>query len=154
MAYISENEKKLISDLNDSINEDKILNKLQREYDVYDMLDFNEITITEKIQKNPFYIKMFRLKMLREQNILEKLEERLKERESELYDYLKFHDDRHLTKTEIEKYYLNLDDKIKALKKGITIQRIVVQYFEAIVEAFANQHWAMGNFIKTASGGY
>lgn len=154
MAYISDNEKKLISDLDDSINEDKILNKLQKEYDVYDMLDFNEITITEKIQKNPFYIKMFRLKQLKEKNKLNILEERLKERESLLYDNLKFHDDRNLTKTEIERYYLNSDEKIKALKKGICIQQIVVDYFEAIVEAFQNQHWAMKNFLETNKGGY
>jgi hypothetical protein len=154
MAYMSEHEKRLIEDLEGSINEDKILNKLQREYDVYPLLDFNEITITEKIQKNPFYIKMFRLKQLKEKNRLELLEDRLKERESELYDYLKFHDDRNLTKTEIERYYLNLDDKIKELKKGIYIQRIVVDYFGAIIEAFTNQHWAFKNWLDTGKGGY
>jgi hypothetical protein len=140
MAYMSEHEKKLIEDLEESINEDKILNKLQRDVDVYPLLDFNEITITEKIQKNPFYIKMFRLKQLKEKNRLELLEENLKERESNLYDYLKFHDDRNLTKTEIERYYLNLDDKIKELKRGIHIQRKVVEFYGYVVEAFQNQH--------------
>lgn len=138
---MSEHEKKLIEDLEESINEDKILNKLQREYEIlFDILDFNEITITEKMQKNPFYIKMFRLKQLKEKNRLELLEDRLKERESELYDYLKFSDDRNLTKTEIERYYLNTDNKIKELKKGIYIQKIVVEYFGAVIESFTNQH--------------
>ena len=154
MAFMSENEKKLMSELEDSINEDKILNKLQKKYDIYPLLDFNELTIQEKIMKNPFYIKTFRLMQLREQKKLETLQDKLKERESELYNHLKFHDDRGLTKTEIERYYLNLDSKTKEYKKAIYIQSIIVDYFGAVVEAFQNQHWAMKNWIETGKGGY
>lgn len=154
MAFMSENEKKLVSDLENSINEDKILNKLQKKYDVYSLLDFNEITIAEKMQKVPFYIKVFRLKQIQEQKKLELLEDRLKLRESELYNHLKYEDDRNLTKTEIERYYLNLDSKIKEFKKGIYVQKIIVDYFGAVVEAFQNQHWSMKNFIELGKGGY
>jgi hypothetical protein len=154
MTFISEKEKKLIGDIQETINEDKILNKLQRDVDVYGLLDFNELTIGEKLIKNPVYSKMFRLRTIQENSKLEKLKDALKERESALYDKYKFHDDRGLTKTEIERYYLNMDEKVKQYKKAILTQSIVVQYYEAIVEAFKTQHWSIKHWLEKNQGGF
>lgn len=153
-TYETDHEKDLFESIEKEIAEDKVLNFLQKKYDCYDLLDFNEFTIGDRIQKNPYRFQTFKVLWIKNSRKLTILEDQLKEREAEIYNQLKFHDPRKLTKTEIERYYIHMDEEVKNLKKKIMVQKIIVDYMDAVVQAFERQHWAMKNYIETGKGGF
>jgi len=50
----------------------------------------------------------------------------------ECYDHYRFDEDRGLTKTEIEKYYLPKDKKVKQMKGILRKQKVKVEFFSNV----------------------
>lgn len=130
----------------DSINKDEILNKLQEEFDVIPLLEYNEFDVMEKLTKNPYYTEQFRLLYLSHLGKLERVELMLEERLAELYTELK-NGEVALTKVEIEKYYIPNDKKVQQVRRSIVKQKVRVGFFEAVYKAFDKQGWQMKQFI-------
>lgn len=145
--------KAVIEKIRDELNEDVLFGKLEEQYNVYDILMFNEFTIKERLERNAFHFKDFKLKYLQEMAKYEQVKEHLDKKTGEKYQSLKEGSVK-LTKTEIEKYYLPMDEDLLKLKALARKQEIRVNYFEAVTEAFDKQGWSMKNFIENQKGGF
>lgn len=130
------------------IDENKVLSELEQEYDVSDLLDFNEFNIGEKLQWNSFMVEKFRMLYISEKQKLGKLETNFNKTAGEKYDYYKYKDGRDLGKVEIERYYLPSDPELVRMKKIMQLQEVRVQFFEAITDAFKSQGFNMKNFLQ------
>jgi len=145
--------KSVIEKIRDELNEDVLFGKLEEQYNVYDILMFNEFTIKERLERNAFHYKDFRLKYLQEMAKYEQVKEHLEKKIGEKYQILKEGSVK-LTKTEIEKYYLPKDEELLKLKSLVRKQEIRANYFQAVCDAFDKQGWAMKNFIENQKGGF
>lgn len=130
------------------IDENKVISELEQEYDVSELLDFNEFNIGEKLQWNSFMVEKFRMLYISEKQKLGKLETNFNKVAGEKYDYYKYKDGRDLGKVEIERYYLTSDPELVRMKKIMQLQEVRVQFFEAITEAFKSQGFNMKNFLQ------
>ena len=149
----NEETKAVIEKIRDELNEDVLFGKLEEQYNVYDILMFNEFTIKERLEKNAFHFKDFKLKYLQELAKYEQVKERLDKTIAEKYQSIKEGSVK-LTKTEIEKYYLPKDETILKLRGLLRKQEIRANYFEAVCSAFDKQGWSMKNFIENQKGGF
>lgn len=133
------------------LHEDKeineILNELQKEYNIFDEVKFNEFDISEKLEKQSYlYLKYVDLKD-KEYAILEEFKEMLEVLIGKQYDYYRFEIDKQLQRQEIEKYYLPKDEKIRKMKKIIRKQEARYKFFDACAKAIDKQGWAIKNFL-------
>lgn len=151
---ITDKDKELMSKVHDDINENRILAKLQQEYDVFNLLSYNEYDVNEKVQYNPFHTEQFRLLARDEKSKLSEIYNELEAKRSEIYRYYKEESQLSLNKTEIEKYYLPGNEEIQELKKKITEQETRVEFFEAVYDAFKSQAWLMKQFLQNLREGY
>lgn len=143
----------VIEKIREELNEDVLFGKLEEQYNVYDILMFNEFTIKERLEKNSFHYKDFRLKYLQELAKYEQVKERLDKVIAEKYQALK-EGSVNLTKTEIEKYYLPKDETILQLRGLLRKQELRANYFEAVCSAFDKQGWALKNYIENQKNGF
>ena len=145
MSDLQELQEKIIKD----IDEDAIIKKIMLEYpDLYDLLEFNEYTIKEKLEKNAWWFQNFRLLYIREKRKLEQIKIIHDEFVGNLYHQLRFENDITIGKIETEKYYIPKHPKVVEYRKLIMKQMIRVETFEAIKDAFKQQGYNMTQFIK------
>lgn len=130
------------------IDENKVISELEKEYDISELLDFNEFNIGEKLQWNSFMVEKFRMIYISEKQKLGRLETNFNEAAGKKYDYYKYKDGRDLGKVEIERYYLPSDPELVRMKKIMQLQEVRVQFFEAITEAFKSMGYNMKNFLQ------
>lgn len=141
-------ENPVIKKVQAEIDKDKIISELESEYDISDLLDFNEFNIGEKLQWNSFLVEKFRMLYISEKNKLKKLETNFNKVAGEKYDFYKYKDGRDLGKVEIERYYLPSDPELVKMKRIIQLQEARVDFFEALAEAFKSQGFGMKNFLQ------
>ncbi len=151
-AY-SDETKAVIEKIREELNEDKLFGKLEEQYNVYDLLTFNEFNLKDRLERNAFHAKDFKLKFLQEMAKVEQIRDRLDKVTGEKYIALK-EGAVSLTKTEIEKYYLPKDEEILQLKGLLRKQEIRAKYFEAVSKAFETCGWNMKSYIENSKGGY
>mgnify|MGYP000011033205 CR=1 FL=1 len=151
---ITNKDKELMNKVFEDINENKILAELQKEYDVFNLLTYNEYDVNEKLQYNPFHTEQFRLLSRDEKSKLLELNNQLEAKRSEIYRYYKEESGLSLNKSEIEKYYLPGNEEIQDLKRKIAEQETRVEFFDALYEAFKNQGWQMKQFLQNLREGY
>jgi len=149
----NEDTRTVIQKIRDELNEDTLFGKLEEEYNVYDILMFNEFNLKDRLERNSFHYKDFRLKYLQELAKVELVRDRLDKVVGEKYKSLK-EGAVTLSKTEIEKYYLPTDEEVLKLKSLLRKQEIRAQYFEAVTQAFDKQSWNIKNFIDQNKGGF
>jgi len=114
---------------------------------LYDDLDFNEYTIKDKLEKNAYLYEQFRILWLQEKNKLKRIELLKDKYIGDLYQELK-NGDRKLSKVEIERYYIPSDEKAIKFEKLYMRQKIRVETFEALADAFKQQSYNMSTYIK------
>lgn len=137
----------LLNKIKSEIDENKILEELSKEYDVSELLSYNEFNVGEKLQSNAFYQEQFRLLYISEKQKLTRIQDKFNEMAGQKFDYYKYQDARDLTKTEIEKYYLPSDKELIKYKKLIELQNTRVEFFSALAEAFKSQGFNMRVFV-------
>lgn len=131
------------------ISEAKIIKEIMLEHpDIYDMLEFNEYTIKEKLEKNAYWYQNFRLLTLQEKRKLNHIQIITDEYIGKLYHQLRFENDIKLGKVETEKYYIPKDEKAVEFMKLVMKQTIRVETYEAITKAFERQGFSMNTFVK------
>lgn len=153
LSVYNDESKSVIEKIRAELNEDSLFGKLEEQYNVYDLLMFNEFTIKDRLERNAFHFKDFKLKYLQEMAKYELVNDRLEKMIGEKYQTFK-EGAVTLSKTEIEKYYLPKDEEILKLKGLLRKQEIRAKYFEAICAAFDKQNWNMRNYIDQSKGGF
>lgn len=127
---------------------EEIINELKEQYPILEQVKFNEFNINSKLMENTeLYIKYQEL-YKHEQFIYNQLEEKMDHLKGQRYDFYKFENDRVLTKTEIEQYYLPRDPKIIKMNKIMDKQKIKMDYFKICMDSIEKVYWRMKEFLK------
>ena len=135
-----------------NIELEKIFDKLKEEHPIDDLVKFNELTISDEIQKNDGLIVKYRdlyHKALSEMDRLMDLSEKLA---GKRYEHYRFNKEEAWTKSEIEKYCLPSDEKMVLMKNIIRKQEIRVRFFEMAFKSFEGRKWSMKMFLETLRG--
>ena len=77
LSVYSEETKAVLTKIREELNSDTIFSKLEEQYNVYDLLTFNEFNIQDRLERLSFHMKDFRLKFLQEQSKLNAVQDRL-----------------------------------------------------------------------------
>jgi hypothetical protein len=132
-----------MSNLTDNIDD------LKKEYDIENIISFNEFNIQEKLQKNSYEIMKFHDLYLKAEAELNALKEIKDKKIGLLYNKLRFEDERSLTKTEIEKYYIPSNEEIIAINKLILKQTSRMDFFEMCYKTLEKMSWNMKNYLDS-----
>ena len=153
LSVYSDETKAVLTKIRDELNSDNVFSKLEEEYNVYDLLTFNEFNIQDRLERLSFHMKDFRLKFLQEQGKLAQVEDHLNKVTADKYIALK-EGSVTLSKTEIEKYYLAKDEEVLNLRGLVRKQEMRVNYFEAVWHAMDKLQWNMKLYCDNGKGGY
>jgi len=153
LSVYSNETKDMLNKLREELNSDTIFKKLEDEYNVYDLLTFNEFNINERLERLAFHMKDFRLKFLQEQGKLSAVQDRLDKLIGDKYVALKSGEVT-LSKTEIERYYLPKDADIMNLKALVRKQEMRTEYFQAVWAAMDKLQWNMKLYCDNSKGGF
>jgi hypothetical protein len=123
-----------------NIDRDKIIDYLSRKYPIYDLIKFDEFSLSQKLKENPYLVMKYQDLYLKEKQKLDILQEKYEEVCGTKYHFYRFENDEELTKTEIEKYYLPNDSDVKKHKKLLQIQRIKVEFFKLCATSLDRQY--------------
>lgn len=143
----------VIQKVREEVNEDAVFGRLEEQYDVYDLLLFNEFNLQERLERNAFHAKDWKLKYLQELGRVEQVRDRLEKKTGEKYKALK-EGAMSLTKAEIEKYYLPTDDELIELKGLLRKQELRAEYFKAVCDALNAQQWYIKSWLDCSRGGF
>lgn len=139
----------LMDKIEGDLSEDDIIIEIMKEYpDLYDLLNYTEFTVKERLEKNAFLFQQFRLLKIKEKHKLKRIEILKDEYTGKLYHQLRFENTISLGKIEVERYYIPKDERYIKFTKLYMRQQVRVETFEAIAQAFDKQGYAMANFIK------
>ncbi len=128
--------------------DDNELKNLYNKFEIENILSFNEFDIQEKLQENAYRILQFGDLLIKEKKKLDELNEARDIYIGNLYDNLRFNNDKNLTKVEIEKYYIPTDKKLHLINSKIRKIETRVRFFEIIVKSLEKQSWNMSVFSK------
>jgi len=145
-------DEELIEKIQNDINENKILEALYKEYKVQELLQFNEFNLSDKIKDNPFISEQFRLLYIKEAHNLKRVEMIYDKKLGETFDHFKFEDERTLSKTEIEKYYIPKDETLNSLKAILNKQVLRTEFFESVWKSLDKQSWMMKLHVQELKG--
>ena len=134
------------------MNDKEIFNKLKADHPIDEMVKFNELTISDEIQKNDGLCVKYRDLYHRALGESDKLSDLYDKLAGKRYKHYRFEADEGWTKVEIEKYCLPQDVKIMKFKKIIRRQQIKVRFFEMCWKAFEGRKWSMKMFMETLKG--
>lgn len=124
------------------------IEKLKKKYNIVKEISFDEFNLKEKIKEQlQLEIKYYDLLKIFEFE-LEELEESLIELECDLFDKFKFENEKVLTKTEIEKFYIPKNEKVKEIKKEIRKKKKIVNFFTICYTASKNLKWNINSYLK------
>lgn len=129
-----------------SVDETKIVNELSKEFNIEELVSFNELDIKEKIQTNPYQLMRFQDLLTKEKMKYEELEELLERLVGKVYHEYRFNSPEELSPKEIEKYYIPTNKKIIKMKEILRKQKIRILFFEQCVKGIDRQYWAMRDF--------
>jgi hypothetical protein len=141
-------DEQLLEKIQQDIEQNDILKQLYKEYSVKDLLEYNEYNISDKISNNSYISEQFRLLYLKESQNYKRVEMLYEELVGKKYDHYKYENEKTLTKTEIEKYYLPKNEKIKKMKNLLYKQELRMNFFESVWKALDKQAWLMKLFLK------
>jgi hypothetical protein len=153
LSTYNDGTREMLERIRHELNEDAIFSRMEEQYGVYDLLNFNEFNLKGRLERLAFHMKDFKLKYLQELAKVEQVQDRLDKTIGEKYQALK-NGEVSLTKTEIEKYYLPVDPQILELKGLLRKQELRAEYFKAVWDAFDKLGWNIRNYVELNKGGY
>jgi hypothetical protein len=129
-----------------AVDKDKIIEDLLKEYPIYDLVAFDELNISQKLQDNPYQVITFQEQLIKERVRYDELEELQEKLVGELYHKYRFQSEEELSNKEIEKYYIPKDPKYLKMKEILRKQKIRIGFFELCVKGLDRQYWSMKEF--------
>lgn len=127
----------------------EILEKLKAEWDIEEFVQFNEFNVGEKLQKHSYMLVNHLQKLENERFQLQKLENLLEQVEGEAFERTMLQSDLALKSSDIQKFYIPRDEKVKRVKKAILLQKFVVSYFEITTKTLTGMGYSLKNFVDT-----
>lgn len=131
-----------------AVDKDKIIEDLLKEYPIYDLVAFDELNISQKLQDNPYQVIRFQDQLIKERVRYDELEELQEKLVGELYHKYRFQSEEELSNKEIEKYYIPKDPKYLKMKEILRKQKIRIGFFELCVKGLDRQYWSMKEFAN------
>ena len=153
LSVYNEGTKAVLERVRSELNEDVLFAKLESEYGVYDLLNFNEFNLKGRLERLAYHMKDFKLKYLQELAKVEQVQDHLDKVIGEKYQALK-NGEVSLTKTEIEKYYLTTDTRVLEIKGLLRKQELRAEYFKAVWDCMEKLGWNIKNYIDLQKGGF
>lgn len=126
---------------------EEIFQKLQEDWNAEEFVAFNEFDIGEKLQNHAFTLIKWQQKLENERFQLDKIKDLLERVQGEAFERIQREQDIALRTTEIEKYYLPRDPKVKKVKDALLLQQYIVSYFDMSCKAINSMSWSMKNFL-------
>jgi hypothetical protein len=130
------------------MNKETILNKLRKKYPIEDEVSFHEFNIKEKLQEQTKLLMKYWDLHQKSLFLKDKYLNEMIDKKMEVYDRLRFENDRNLTKTEIENFYLPADKEIKKIQAKIDTQQLVVEYFKLCYDSVKQLQWNIKTFLQ------
>lgn len=131
------------------IDEDEICLEITQQHpELWDQLQWDEYNLKEHLEKNPFHYQQYRMLWLSNKHKLRKIEILMEEYVGKLYDQLKYEGDKTLSKTEIEKYYIPKDERVKKFRTAYMRQAIRTDVYEEIAISFKQQAFELNSYVK------
>jgi len=126
----------------------QIIEELYKNYPIETEISFNEFNTEEKLQNQ--LILELKYWDLHQKEIfkLDRIDNIMIYAKHKVYDKLKFENDRTLTKSEIEDFYMPNNSLIKKINDKRELQKVKVDFFK-MCHGFAKQlRWNIQAFIK------
>lgn len=136
-----------------SVNKDEIIDELLKKYPIFEIVQFDELNIPEKLEWNPYILMQYEEYLLKERMHLEELEDLKEKLVGELYHKFRFEHSEELSNKEIEKYYIPKDPKYLKMNDIIRKQKIKVGFFAYCVKGLEKQYWSMKSRIDASRRG-
>lgn len=130
-----------------------VIDMLLLDYPIYDIIQFDESTVRDKLELNAFEVIKYQELFFREKNELDKIEALKDKIIGEQYDYYRFKFDRNLSPAEVKSYYLPKDEKILNINKLLRQQQWRVDFFEMCYKALNSMGWNMKSYLQALKGG-
>jgi hypothetical protein len=127
---------------------DEVIEKLLTEHPIEEMVQFSEIDVREKLEKNEFLVVKYTELLHKEKDIFDKIIAMKEKVVGERYDYYRFNYPKELKSAEIEKFYLPKDNKILKINKLLRSQQWRVDFFETAVKALTRMGWNMKSYLQ------
>jgi len=125
---------------------EKILEKLMLEHPILELVSFNELDLQEKLKENTFLTLKYHDLYNMERMLYEEMEEQLEGLMGKRYDHFRFEQDKALTKTEIEKFYLPRDKFVKKMRNVMRNQMVRVEFFDMCFKGLKDLKWNLKEF--------
>jgi len=135
------------------MNDEKILSDLHTEHPIDELVAFDNMNLQNAIKDNDFFTIKYKELWIKEVSVYEHMEGLLDKLIAERYHYYRFEMDEHLTKPEIERYYLPGDKKVIQMKGLLRKQKIRVEFFDMCAKAFNNRRWSLKVYSDNMRGG-
>lgn len=131
------------------MTKEEILDHLQKKYPIEEQVTFNEFDVQEKLQSQQ-KLTMYYWDLLQKATAKkDETENLLIDEKCKAYDKLKFENERNLTKTEIELFYLPADKNVKKAQRKLEILQIYVDFFKVCYDASKNLHWKIRTYLES-----
>ena len=133
----------------DLIDEEVLCAEISKDHPtLYEDLLYDEYNIKERLERNPFLYQQYRMIWLSEKNKLRKISILRDEYIGKLYDDLRYGGNRSLSKQEIEKYYIPVEEKVKQFNRLYAKQELRTEVYQYICECIKTQGFTMAAYVK------
>lgn len=129
--------------------ENNIINSLKEEHPIEELVKYNELNISDEIQKNTGLIVKYTEFYQHSLAQLDHLNDLYDKLSCKRYHYYRFDTNESWTKPEIEKHCLPGDEKMIIMKSIVRKQEIKTRFFEMCFKSFEKRQWSMKLFIDT-----
>ena len=137
----------------DEQERETIIEQLMEEHPILELVSFNELNLQEKLKNNAFQMMKYHDLFKAEQMAYEELEEKYDALVGMRYDHYRFVEDKSLLKTEIEKYYLVKDKKIRRMKQILRRQKVRMEFFDSCYKGLKQMGWNMNVYSQNERRG-
>jgi hypothetical protein len=127
---------------------DDIIKKLLEEHPIDKIVSFSELDVHEKLSENSNMLVKYTELLNAERSQLDKVVALRDKKTGERYDHYRFHFDKELKPSEIEKYYLPKDDVVMKMNTLVQRQQWRVDFFQMCVKAIDKLSWSMKSFLE------
>ena len=127
---------------------DDIIKELLEEHPIDRIVSFSELDIHEKLSENSNTLVKYMELLNAEREQLYKTTALRDKIVGEQYDHYKFHYDKELKQSEIEKFYLPKDPKVIKANELVNRQSWRVDFFTMCVKAIDKLSWSMKSFLE------
>ena len=132
---------------------EEIIEELLAEHPIESMIQFSEIDVREKLEKNEFLVVKYTELLNSEKETLERILAIKDKIIGIQYDHYRFNYQKQLKSAEIEKYYLPKDEKIIKINKILRKQKWRVEFFETATKALIRLGWNMKSYLQAIKMG-